>query len=191
MIALDRVSPDTGRAAYAPHTRCVRGVYHRTEGGRKGAGFGMLASLLDRFRPDPLRARVEASIRRGTGLSRREWMMGPEPVTTDDVQRLVEELTAWCRERMAASRRPYGIDQMALAIACAEPGGNPISSMTFGVFRPVEFYTSDGVADRVSAYLHRLALTDLSQRHGPVRFAAALFSWGDVARETVFADEGE
>ncbi|MCA9846828.1 MAG: hypothetical protein KC461_01810 [Dehalococcoidia bacterium] len=151
----------------------------------------MLGTLLDRFRPDPLRARVEASIRRGTGLSRREWLVGPEPLTTRAMQQLVDEITEWCRDRMSASRRPYGIDQMALAIACAEPGGSPISSTTFGVFRPVEFYTADGIADRLAEYLHGLALADLNDRGGPIRFAAALFSWGDVARDTVFTDDGE
>ncbi|MCK9487347.1 MAG: hypothetical protein M0R73_11725 [Dehalococcoidia bacterium] len=148
----------------------------------------MLAALLDRFRPNPLRARVEASIRRGTGLSRREWLLGPDPLTASSMQQLGEEILEWCRERMSASRRPYGIDQMALAVACARPGGEPLSSVTFGVFRPVEFYTADGIAARVQDYLHGLPLADLNQREGPIRFAAALFSWGDVARDTVFAD---
>lgn len=149
----------------------------------------MLHSLMDRFRPEPLRARVEASIRRGTGLSRREWLFGPEPLTPGSMIQLSDEVLEWCRERMAASRRPYGIDQMALAIACAIPGGAPLSSTTFGVFRPVEFYTGDGVGSRVEAYLCELPLADLNRRPGPIRFAAALFSWGDVARETVFADD--
>lgn len=148
----------------------------------------MLGTLMDRFRPDPLRARVEASIRRGTGLSRREWLLGMEPLTARTMQQLGDEIAEWCRERMSASRRPYGIDQMALALACAEPGGDPIASTTFGVFRPVEFYTADGVAERLHEYLHSLPLSDLNDRHGPIRFAAALFSWGDVARDTVFND---
>lgn len=149
----------------------------------------MLGTLLGRFRPDPLRTRVEASIRRGTGLSRREWLLGTDPLTPHVMQSLSDEIIEWCRERMSASRRPYGIDQMALAIACAQPGGEPIASTTFGVFRPVEFYVADGVASRVESYLHDLSLADLNHRDGPIRFAAALFSWGDVARDTVFADE--
>ena len=149
----------------------------------------MLGSLVDRFRPDPLRARVEASIRRGTGLSRHEWLFGPEPLTQASMQELADEVMEWCRERMAASRRPYGIDQMALAVACAEPGGQPLASTTFGVFRPIEFYTADGIADRLQTYLRELPLSELNQRTGAIRFAAALFSWGDVARETVFVDE--
>jgi len=149
----------------------------------------MLGSLMDRFRPDTLRARVEASIRRGTGLSRREWLLDAEPLTEVTMQQLSDEIVDWCRDRMAASRRPYGIDQMALAVACAEPGGEPRASTTFGVFRPVEFYVEDGIAARLEEYLHTLPLADLNTRSGPIRFAVALFSWGDVARETVFAEE--
>jgi len=148
----------------------------------------MLRSLVDRFHPEPLRARVEASIKRGTGLSRREWLFDDGPLTDRTMHALSEEVLEWCRERMAASRRPYGIDQMALAIACASPGGPPLASTTFGVFRPVEFYTADGVAEQVEQYLGSLPLEDLNRGDGAIRFATALFSWGDVARETVFAD---
>ena len=31
----------------------------------------------------------------------------------------------------------------------------------------------------------------LEERESAVRFAAALFSWGDVARETIFGDDEE
>ncbi|MFA7249914.1 MAG: hypothetical protein WC273_09830 [Dehalococcoidia bacterium] len=149
----------------------------------------MLSTLLRRFRPDPLRARVEDSIRRGTGLSRQEWLLGDDPLDRADIEQLAEQVIRWCQERIAATRRPYGIDQMALAIACAEPGGQPLASTTFGVFRPVEFYQEDGVEQRVRAYLEGLSLDHLNHRAGGIRFAAALFSWGDVARDTIFADD--
>ena len=148
----------------------------------------MLNTLMDHFRPDPLRARVEASIRRGTGLSRREWLLGAEPLTPSILDNLVDEIAEWCRERMSSSRRPYGIDLITIALACAEPGGSPLASTTFGVFRPIEFYTADGVAERLAEYVRSLPLAVLNERTGPIRFAAALFSWGDVARETVFSD---
>ena len=148
----------------------------------------MLDALLRRFRPDPLRTRVEASIRRGTGLSRQEWMLGPAPLAGPDMDQLGAGIVTWCQDRLAETRRPYGIDQMALAIACAVPGGAPLASTTFGVFRPVEFYVEGGVAERVAEYVRSLDLEVLNQREGPIRFAAALFSWGDVARETIFAD---
>ena len=148
----------------------------------------MLKPLLRRFRPDPLRARVEESIRRGTGLSKHEWMLGDGELRRVDVEQLAEQMVVWCQDRIAGARRPYGIDQMALAIACAIPGGQPLASTTFGVFRPVEFYAEAGVAQRVTDYLTALPLDDLNRRDGAIRFAAALFSWGDVARETIFAD---
>jgi len=151
----------------------------------------MLSALLRRFRPDPLRARVEDSIRRGTGLSKQEWLLSTEPLARADIEQLADQVIEWCRGRIAATRRPYGIDQMALAIACAEPGGQPLASTTFGVFRPVEFYEADGVEQRVRTYLGGLPLEELSGRPTGVRFAAALFSWGDVARDTIFADEPE
>ena len=151
----------------------------------------MLSALLRRFRPDPLRERVEDSIRRGTGLSKQEWLLGDEPLGRSDIEDLAEQMIQWCQGRIAATRRPYGIDQMALAIACAEPGGQPLSSTTFGVFRPIEFYEEDGVEQRVRTYLAELPLDDLNQRSGGIRFAAALFSWGDVARDTIFADDAQ
>ncbi|MEI6137064.1 MAG: hypothetical protein WCQ48_06575 [Chloroflexota bacterium] len=151
----------------------------------------MLSALLRRFRPDPLRAQVEDSIRRGTGLSKQEWLLGDAPLRASDIEELADQLIIWCRNRIAATRRPYGIDQVALAIACAEPGGQPLASTTFGVFRPIEFYEESGVEERVRAYLAGLSLIDLNRRSGGIRFAAALFSWGDIARDTIFADDAQ
>ena len=42
--------------------------------------------------------------------------------------------------------------------------------------------------DRVTAYFAGLDARELSRGRDAVRFAAVLFSWGDVARETVFRD---
>jgi hypothetical protein len=133
---------------------------------------------------------VEASIEEGTGLSKGEWLLTDLPFEDQDIDALSTEMIDWCRERMAEARRPYGIDQMALAVACAVPGGRPLASTSFGVFRPVEFYAEGGIADRLGHFLRSIHLEDLNRRHSDVRFAAALFSWGDIARATVFADEG-
>lgn len=149
----------------------------------------MLDGLLSRFRPDPVRSRVEDSIRRGTGLSRDEWLLDELPLDDEAIERLHGEMVEWCRERISRSRRPYGIDQMALAVACAEPGGQPLASTTFGVFRPIEFYEEGGIADRIGHFLRSVRLDEVNRRGGAIRFAAALFSWGDVAREAVFSDD--
>jgi hypothetical protein len=148
----------------------------------------MLDGLRRRLHPDPLRGRVADSIRRGTGLSRGEWMLDEPPHSPDALTRISGELVAWCRERIAETRRPYGIDHLALAVACAEPGGPSIASTSFGVFRPMDFYREGGVAERVEDFLVSIRVEELNALGTPVRFAAALFSWGDVARETIFAD---
>jgi hypothetical protein len=148
----------------------------------------LLGKLFRTLRPDPLRRRVEESIKQGTGLSKGEWLLVEPPFDDSSVDRLAGEMIEWCQHRIAESRRPYGIDQMALAVACAVPGGKALASASFGVFRPIEFYAEGGVAERLGHFLHSVNLEDLNRRETGVRFAAAIFSWGDVARDTIFAD---
>jgi hypothetical protein len=154
----------------------------------------LLTDLFQRLRPDPVRRRIEQSIRSGTGLSKADWTLSGPAVASDDIDQLVTDVGEWCRERIASIRRPYGIDQLALALACASPGGDPLASKTFGVFRPIDFYSEDGVADRVETFLREVPVeqlnAELASGASGIRFAAALFSWGDVAREAMF-DENE
>ena len=151
----------------------------------------MLLRFLRKLRRDPLRARVEDSIRRGTGFRKGEWLLTEMPADAARVASLADDVIQWCQEQIGNTRRPYGVDQLALAVACAEPGGDPIASATFGIFRPVDFYREGGVADRVSDFIRDTGNEHLEERESSVRFAAALFSWGDVARETIFNDGDE
>jgi hypothetical protein len=156
----------------------------------------LLTDLLQRLRPDPVRRRIEESIEAGTGLSKADWMLSGPAIEGAAVDQLTADVTEWCRERIASIRRPYGIDQLALAIACATPGGDPLASKTFGVFRPIDFYNEDGIGDRVAAFLREIPVEQLNAEleagASGIRFAAALFSWGDVAREAMFeGDEAE
>ncbi len=146
--------------------------------------------MLNRFREDPLRAQIEESIAAGTGLRKGEWLLPEDSQTPEDLRETAETIVAWCREQMTGTKKPYGVDQLALAVACAVPGGTPIASATFGVFRPIDFHREDGIASRVLAFVEGLAL-DEQPRETPLRFAAALFSWGDVARDTIYRDEHE
>ena len=150
----------------------------------------MLNRLLRRINRDPLRVRVEQAVRDGVGLRNEEWVIEDWPAARPAMERLSHSVVEWCRGQIADTRRPYGIDHLALAVACAEPGGPPIASTTFGVFRPMDFYREGGIAERLSAFVHDLPVAGRDERSAPVRFAAALFSWGDVARETIF-DEDE
>jgi hypothetical protein len=148
----------------------------------------MLFRMLNRLRHDPLRAQVEESIRAGTGLHKGEWLLAQGPRDAQDVDAVGDAIVAWCREQMQGTRRPYGIDQMALAVACAVPDGQPIASATFGVFRPIDFYREGGVSEQVSEFMRSVPLDQLPASTA-VRFAAALFSWGDVARDTIYRDD--
>lgn len=148
----------------------------------------MLFRMFNRPRTPDLRAQVEESIQAGTGLHRGEWLIEAGARTPDAVASLAETMTEWCRTQIGDTRRPYGIDQLALAVACAEPGGAPIASTTFGVFRPVDFYREGGVGEQVVDFVTGVPLAS-SEPSPAVRFAAALFSWGDVARDTIYRDE--
>ena len=149
----------------------------------------MLLRFLRQLRRDPLRARVEASIRRGTGLRKGEWLLEDMPPDAARVESVASDIVEWCQEQIGETRRPYGIDQLALAVACAEPGGDSIASATFGIFKPVDFYRDGGVSERVSAFIRDTGDEHLQEHDAAVRFAAALFSWGDVARETIFSND--
>lgn len=150
----------------------------------------MLFRMLNRFRSDPLRNQVEASIRAGTGLRKGEWLLAGSDCTEAEIEAVTTALVEWCKEQMQGTRRPYGVDQLALAVACAVPEGEAIASATFGVFRPVDFYREDGVSERVQQFMRELPRDVLRQQEA-VRFAAALFSWGDVARDTIYRDDSK
>ena len=153
----------------------------------------MLTDLIRRLRPDPVRSRIRESIRAGTGLSKADWVLDGPTIEPAAVDQLIEDITTWCRERIATIRRPYGIDQLALAVACAPPGGDPLASRTFGVFRPVDFYAEDGIPDRIGEFVRAIPPdrlnAEIAAGASGIRFAAALFSWGDIAREAIFGDE--
>lgn len=148
----------------------------------------MLRSLRRLWRTRALKRQIERNIQAGVGLHRQEWVLADRPVTDDALAAMAARICTWCAETMARTRRPYGLDQMAVAVACAREGGEPVASASFGVFRPVEFYQEGGTRDRIAEFLVGLDPRDLNQGAEPLRFAAALFSWGDVARAVLFEE---
>jgi len=147
----------------------------------------MLFRLFNRSRTALVRAQVERSIQAGTGLRQREWMLEAGPHGAQGVAALAESMSDWCRDQIRETRRPYGIDQLTLAVACAAPGGESIASATFGLFRPVDFYREGGVGDQLLEFVESVPPSALVS--APlVRFAAVLFSWGDVARDTIYRE---
>ncbi len=131
---------------------------------------------------------VQESIRKGVGLYREQWLLDDLPLTENSLSRIADQIVDWCKDTMARTRRPNGIDHMAVAVACAHPGEEPLASATFGVFRPVDFYRSGGVAESLTSFVMAIDESRGITTSQPIRFAAALFSWGDVARAAVFHD---
>jgi hypothetical protein len=133
-------------------------------------------------RRNNLSRRIEQHIRSGVGLYGDEWVLDRLPATTDDLTALSQTVISWVVETMAVTRRPYGIDQMALALAVAHPGSEPLASTAINIFRPVEFYQPGGQRERIESFLLGLDPELLNRAGTPVRVAVTLFSWGDVAR---------
>lgn len=115
-------------------------------------------------------------------MHRREWLLSDGGISRESLTALAEQVVAWCEETIAQTRRPYGIDHLAAAIACARPGQAPLASASFGVFRPADFYREGGTRDSIQHFVECLEPHALNAEGGQVRFAVALFSWGEVAK---------
>ncbi|MCK9517824.1 MAG: hypothetical protein M0R74_02175 [Dehalococcoidia bacterium] len=130
------------------------------------------------FRKFSSRRRVERLIRDGVGLREASWPLAEEAAAPVR-QVLTEDIVAWVREAMGEMRRPNGIDQVALALACRDGAGRVQLSNAFGVVRPKAFYEEDGVA-RVAAFLEDVEAVPATKRH---EIVGALLSLGDIAYE--------
>ena len=122
--------------------------------------------------------RVESLIRQGVGVREASWEMAPAG-DGPGRERLAGELATWVREAMATMRRPYGIDHVALALACRDSTGRVLSSSSLGVIRPGSFYGAEGV-ERIAGFLEDV---ELVRAAGAVNVSGALLSLGDLAFE--------
>jgi len=122
--------------------------------------------------------RVEDLIRQGVGVREASWDMAPAGDAPARGQ-LAEELAAWVREAMATMRRPYGIDHVALALACRDVTGRILSTSSLGVIRPGSFYGAEGLG-HIAGFLEDV---ENVRSAGPVNVTGALLSLGDLAFE--------
>ena len=129
---------------------------------------------------------VEQSVRDGVGLRRQVWVLPSVPLNPVQLNILGERVTSWVEEEMGSMRRPYGIDHVALGMACAPERGSALASASFGLFRPRQYYEVGGTREEVVEFVS--SLEDMGAVGDELRLAAALFSWGDLARATVFRD---
>jgi len=121
--------------------------------------------------------RLAAARRAGHGLYLREWCDEQQDAS------LIEVILSWCRETLGGCRRPWGIDQFDLTLACTTPSGEPVRRLSLRRLRITDLYHGD----RLAGDLRTLLFGDREQgesddRRGVVlHVAAALFSWGDAA----------
>ncbi|MEX1102729.1 MAG: hypothetical protein WED87_00660, partial [Dehalococcoidia bacterium] len=111
------------------------------------------------FRRRNVKREVMRMIREGVGVHEASW--DAPGVCPSEV--LAEEIVAWIQDAMGEMRRPYGIDHVAVALACKDPGGRVVCSNSFGVLRPGEFYGEHGAA-RVKAFLDDVETVPAARR---------------------------
>lgn len=134
------------------------------------------------FKKYAARRRIERLLHDGVGLRETSWDLAGDGIPRD-TQDLIAPILDWVREAMAEMRRPNGIDQVALALACRDEDGRVLCSNSFGVLRPGAFYANDGV-DRVTAFMADVEAVPREQRR---EIVGALLSLGDIAYEMAAA----
>ena len=147
----------------------------------------MIEAIRRKVRARRVGRAIEESIKSGVGLHHHQWH-ATSPFDAAQLDDMAAQIVEWCKDTIAQTKRPHGIDHMAVAVACAHPGDQPIASATFGVFRPLDFHRAGGVGDSVPDFVTAVDSSRVDAER-PLRFAAALFSWGDVARATVFNED--
>lgn len=130
------------------------------------------------FNRSSVNRRVERLIREGVGVRETTWTLD-SPGDPGLTRLLTESIVAWVRLSMGEMRRPYGIDHVALALACRDGSGRVMCSTSLGVLRPISFY-GDGPVTEVNAFLGDVARVSGDR---PVEMVGALLSLGDIAFE--------
>jgi hypothetical protein len=130
------------------------------------------------FRKLTTTRRVERLIRDGVGVREAVWQVEGLGEAEADVQ-LAAEMVSWVRRQMGEMRRPYGIDHVALALACRDASGTVVCSNSLGVVRPESFYSEAGQRS-VEGFL---ADARRAAGEGPLELVGALLSLGDIAFE--------
>ena len=134
--------------------------------------------LLPFLRRNDTHRKVRQLIEGGVGIRESQWPM-TEPGDARARAELAEDVASWVRGAMGEMRRPYGIDHVALALACRDKDGSVVTSTSLGVIRPGSFYGADGIT-RISGFLEDV---ERLRRDAPMHIAGALLSLGDLAFE--------
>lgn len=130
--------------------------------------------MMSMFRRISARRKVEGLIRDGVGLQENRW---PAPRTDSEAERLSADILEWVRGSMGGMRRPYGINHVALALACRDSEGKVLVTNALGVARPETYWGHEG-AERINGFLGDVESIPPRQR---TEVVGALLSLGDLA----------
>lgn len=130
------------------------------------------------FRRNDTHRKVRQLIEGGVGIRESHWPMA-QPGDAPARAELAEDVASWVRRAMSEMRRPYGIDHVALALACRDDGGTVLTSTSLGVIRPGTFYGAEGIT-RIAGFLEDV---ERVRPDSPMQIAGALLSLGDLAFE--------
>lgn len=131
------------------------------------------------FRRSKARRRFERLVRQGVGVREGHWPVPGSTPPEGEGEPLADAIITWVREAMGEMRRPNGVDYVALALACRDASGRVQCSNTFGVVRPVAFYSGEG-PEWVAAFLDDVEAVPPARRH---EIVGALISVGDLVYE--------
>ncbi len=127
-----------------------------------------------------LRRAVRHALDSGVGLYHTSW-----PVTPGASDAIAGDLIVWCRERLSAMHRPYGVDSVSLSLAAIGDNRQRVASANFSVVRPTCFYSGE-IESEARATLARWAGEGAFENEH-ARLSVVLFSWGDLTQELVLA----
>ncbi|HEY5475284.1 MAG TPA: hypothetical protein VIK11_01100 [Tepidiformaceae bacterium] len=129
--------------------------------------------MLGPFRSRATRRRVEQLIRAGCGVQEAAWTF--ESAEGDDGT-LATAIEGWVREALGRTRRPNGINRVALALACRDRAGQVTCSNVTGLVSPATFYSGEGLA-AISGFLADARAVPMA---GRAEVICALVSLGDL-----------
>lgn len=130
--------------------------------------------MMHMFRRVTARRKVEGLIRDGVGLQECRW---PAPRNQVEAQNLQAQITEWVRGSMGGMRKPYGINHVALALACRDTQGNIVLTNAMGVERS-EAYWGEVGEQKIAGFLGDVEAVPVSRR---MEVVGALLSLGDLA----------
>jgi hypothetical protein len=122
---------------------------------------------------------IAAARRHGRHTYRGDWQFSLEA----EVQQVTSTLILWCREVVASSRRPFGIDYFDLAVTIEDGSAIPPQSFSLQKLRPLVLYGTPLEA-KIAEFIG-CRRTTASAPERPLRVSTALFSWGDAAHEAL------